>query len=244
MYSFCVGCCSYACLLLALCSGVHYQVIIHVPLAPSAAPTPMRIGSTTSTITVRWGAVDCIDRNGNITGYSVRYGVQGTAEGDRTVKMATGDSSEGMYTISGLSAATVYTVEVAAVNSAGTGVYSDPITAATVGEDSNTCSCIILSLWVITCNSCTHTWSNIYCIGSVAALAGQVLVRPLFGLGSHALSIPHARSTAWLHKARCRHGPGQLLNYIANDCKLHMRKIRHVLWPDYFKIAGATPALG
>ena len=61
----------------------------------------------------------------------MRYGIQGTAEGDRTVNMATGDSSEGMYTISGLSAATVYTVEVAAVNSADTGVYSDSITAET-----------------------------------------------------------------------------------------------------------------
>ena len=129
---------------LSLYTVVLYHIIIHVPPAPSAAPTPMSIGSTSSTITVRWGAMDCIDRNGNITGYSVRYGVQGTAEGDRTVKMATGDFSGGMYTISGLSAATAYTVEVAAVNSAGTGVYSDPITAATVGEDSNTCSCICL----------------------------------------------------------------------------------------------------
>ena len=111
-----------------------YQVIIHVPPAPSAAPIRMSIGSTTSTITVQWGAVDCIDRNGDITGYSVRYGVQGSAEGDRTVKMATGDSSGGMYTISGLSAATVYTVEVAAVTSVGTGVYSDPTTVDTDGE--------------------------------------------------------------------------------------------------------------
>ena len=84
---------------------------------------------TTTSITVQWGAVDCIHRNGNITSYSVQWG---TAEGNRTVKMATGDSSGGMYTISGLSAATVYTVEVAAVNSAGTGVYSDPITAETL----------------------------------------------------------------------------------------------------------------
>ena len=61
----------------------------------------------------------------------MRYGEQGTAEGGRSVEMATGDSSGGMYTISGLSAATVYTVEVAAVNSADTGVYSDPITAKT-----------------------------------------------------------------------------------------------------------------
>ena len=131
----------YACLfgLCSFFSVILYQVIIHVPPAPTAAPTPMSLGSTTSNITVQWGAVDCIDRNGDITGYSVRYGVQGTAEGDRTVKMATGDSSGGMYTISGLSAATVYTVEVAAVNSAGTGVYSEPITV-TAGEHSSMCT--------------------------------------------------------------------------------------------------------
>ena len=104
-------------------------------LAPSAAPTSVRVSKVTSSnITVQWGAVDCTDRNGDITGYSVRYGVQGTAEGDRTVKMTTGDSSGGIYTISGLSAATVYTIEVAAVNSVDTGVYSDPrpITAKTL----------------------------------------------------------------------------------------------------------------
>ena len=139
---------------------VVYQVITHVPPAPSAAPTPMSLGSTTSTVTVQWGAVDCIDRNGDITGYSVRYGVEETAEGDRTVKMATGDSSGGMYTISGLSPATVYTVEVAAVNSADTGVYSIPITVVTVGEHSNTyVHVFILSLWVI-------TWSREASIGT------------------------------------------------------------------------------
>ena len=37
----------------------------------------------------------------------------------------------GTYQISGLSAATVYAIEVAAVNSAGTGDYSDPLTAET-----------------------------------------------------------------------------------------------------------------
>ena len=104
------------------------------PPAPSAAPTSVRVSNVTSSnITVQWGAVDCIHHNGDITGYSVRYGVQGTAEGDRTVKMATGDSNGGMYTISGLSAATVYTVEVAAVNSVDTGVYSDLLTSLTSG---------------------------------------------------------------------------------------------------------------
>ena len=92
---------------------------------PSAAPTSVSVSKvTSSSITLQWGAVDCIYRNGDITGYSVRYGVQGSVEGDRTVEMASGDSSGGMYQISGLSAATVYSIEVAAVNNAGTGDYS------------------------------------------------------------------------------------------------------------------------
>ena len=112
----------------------HYMHVIIVSPAPSTAPTPMSKGSTSSSITVHWGTVDCIDLNGDITGYSVRYGVRESAEGDRTVQMAIATSSGGMYSISGLSAATEYTVEVAAVNSAGTGVYSDPITVVTIGK--------------------------------------------------------------------------------------------------------------
>ena len=111
------------------------EVFLSISPAPSAAPTSVReSGVTSSSITVQWQAVDCIHHNGDITGYSVRYGVQGTAEGDRTVKMATGDSSGGMYTISGLPAATVYTVEVAAVNSVDIGVYSSPIDQLTSGK--------------------------------------------------------------------------------------------------------------
>ena len=109
--------------------------IISCPPAPSAPPTSVSTSDVTSSnITVQWGAVDCIHRNGDITGYSVRYGVQGSAEGDRTVMMASGDSSGGMYKISGLNSSTTYIIEVAAVNSAGTGVYSGPISVLTAGE--------------------------------------------------------------------------------------------------------------
>ena len=58
----------------------------------------------------------------------MRYGVQGSGS-TQTRNVSGGDTRQ--TTISGLSAATVYTVEVAAVNSADTGVYSDPITAET-----------------------------------------------------------------------------------------------------------------
>ena len=57
--------------------------------------------------------------------------------------MATGDSSGGIYTISGLSAATEYTVEVAAVNSAGVRVYSDPIAVMTDGEQPCLSVCLL-----------------------------------------------------------------------------------------------------
>ena len=108
-----------------------FYVVLHS--APSAPPTSVSTSDvTSSSITVQWGAVDCIHHNGDITGYSVRYEVQGSAEGDRTVVMASGDSSGGMYEISGLTHSTTYAIEVAAVNSAGTGVYSDPQSAITL----------------------------------------------------------------------------------------------------------------
>ena len=108
--------------------------IISSPPVPSATPTSVNTSDvTSSSITVQWGAVGCIHHNGDITGYSVQYGVQGSAEGDRTVVMVSGDSSGGMYEISGLTPSTTYTIEVAAVNSAGTGVYSDPTSVLTSG---------------------------------------------------------------------------------------------------------------
>ena len=110
-----------------VCTLVRSFVLNLSCTAPSAAPKSVSIDVANSSIIVQWRAMDCIHQNGNITGYSVRYGVRGSGEEDKTVELATGDSSGGMHVISGLSAATVYEVEVAAVNSAGIGVYSDPI---------------------------------------------------------------------------------------------------------------------
>ena len=107
----------------------------YLPSVPTAAPTNVGTSSDTfSSITVQWGAVNCIHRNGDITDYLVRYGVQGSGVGDRTVEMASGDSSGGMYQISGLSASTEYTIEVAAVNNAGTGDYSTLKNQLTLGN--------------------------------------------------------------------------------------------------------------
>ena len=61
----------------------------------------------------------------------MRYGEKRSSEEARSVQMVSGDSSGGMTTVSGLSKQTVYTVQVAAVTSSGTGVYSDLLTFET-----------------------------------------------------------------------------------------------------------------
>ena len=92
--------------------------------APSAAPTSVIVSAVTSSnITVQWGAVDCIHHNGDITGYSVRYGVQGS--GSTQTRDVSGSDTR-HTTIPGLNPSTTYSIQVAAVNSAGIGVYSDP----------------------------------------------------------------------------------------------------------------------
>ena len=103
-----------------------------IPPAPSAPPTSVSVSEvTSSSITVQWGPVDCIDHNGDITGYSVQYG---EVEGDRVVMMVEGDMNR-RATISDLTPSTEYTVSVAAVNSAGTGMYSNEIVPETEGKN-------------------------------------------------------------------------------------------------------------
>ena len=63
--------------------------------------------------------MDCLDRNGAITGYVARALSNGREEGNASVG---GDEREA--TIAGLTPSTQYIVQVAAVNSAGTGPYS------------------------------------------------------------------------------------------------------------------------
>ena len=85
----------------------------------------MSIAVVNSTaITVLWGMVPCRYQNGNITGYSVRYEVKG--QSIQTINVPRGDIFK--TTISSLALSTsTYSIQVAAVNSAGTGIYSDPL---------------------------------------------------------------------------------------------------------------------
>ena len=80
-------------------------------------------------ITVKWDPVSCIQRNGDITQYSVRYKVKGSYHIQNMRVKSSAVTTE--VTITGLHSATTYSIEVAAVNSAGTGVYSAAIVATT-----------------------------------------------------------------------------------------------------------------
>ena len=118
---------------------VHVYSCVYIytcifPPAPSAAPTSVDVSSTSSSITVQWGAVNCIHRNGDITGYSVRYEVQGSGS-TQTVSVSGGGATQ--TTISGLMPSTNYSIEVAAVNNAGIGVYSSAVISETDGENFN-----------------------------------------------------------------------------------------------------------
>ena len=98
---------------------------MYFPPAPSAPPTSVSISDVTnSSITVQWGPVNCTHRNGDITGYSVRYGVQGNGSNQNIMILGGGTFQAN---ITELLSATLYTIEVAAVNNAGIGVYSNPV---------------------------------------------------------------------------------------------------------------------
>ncbi|CAI8031314.1 Receptor-type tyrosine-protein phosphatase delta, partial [Geodia barretti] len=87
---------------------------------PTGGPSSVRIGTVTaSSITLHWGEVSCLHRNGEITGYRAQAVRNGMVEGTASVS-----GGARQATISGLSPSTLYSVQVAAVNGAGTGPYS------------------------------------------------------------------------------------------------------------------------
>ena len=104
------------------------QYGIFFPSAPSAPPTYVNTSNvTSSTITIQWGRVNCKHHNGLIIGYSVRYGVLGNI--NTTMNISGGSVNN--TTITKLLVSTTYEIEVAAVNSAGVGVFSPVILAYT-----------------------------------------------------------------------------------------------------------------
>ncbi len=82
----------------------------------------MVVGVTT--ITIEWNEVECADRNGDITSYSVRYGPSSTPSLNRS---NISDPNSRTFSVGGREIGTIYSFEVAAVNGVGIGPYNTTI---------------------------------------------------------------------------------------------------------------------
>ena len=88
----------------------------------------MAANTTSSSVIVTWDPIACIERNGEITGYTVEFQEQG---GARIPGEVMGQS----FTADGLHPFTNYTFRVAGVNINGTGPFTNT-TSISTGEKS------------------------------------------------------------------------------------------------------------
>ena len=94
--------------------------ILILILAPSGAPVSVSLAPVDSTANnLTWHKVDCLQRNGLITGYTVMI-----SNSSITYNL---NSTERYIILNGLVFGTVYNISVAAVNSVGRGPFSDPM---------------------------------------------------------------------------------------------------------------------
>ncbi len=73
-------------------------------------------------ITIEWNEVECADRNGDITSYSVRYGPSSTPSLDLSIETFSNSNSR-TFSVGEREVGTSYSFEVAAVNGHGIGPY-------------------------------------------------------------------------------------------------------------------------
>ena len=93
---------------------------------PSAAPDGFAVVSMdSSSVTLTWVNLTCMDQNGPISGYVIEYTPDG---GMASTILLTGNNQ-----LTGLTACTNYTLRIAAQNDAGTGDFSSPLSVVTNG---------------------------------------------------------------------------------------------------------------
>ena len=87
---------------------------------------------------VTWDTIDCIERNGVITSYSVEFKEEGGADN------IPGEVMNQRFSARGLTPNTSYTFQVAGVNANGTGPFTEAITRNTDATLTNTGEPIII----------------------------------------------------------------------------------------------------
>ena len=112
--------------------------MVHIisPIAPTGAPQGLSVQNVMATsVVLTWNELDCLQRNGDINGYMFRY--------DRDSRLISDSSSTRTYTVEELIPFTEYSFSVAAVNSVGTGPFSEQ-TATTLESSKCRLICHIL----------------------------------------------------------------------------------------------------
>ena len=100
---------------------------------------------TARSITIEWDELACLDRNGEITSYTVEARAGGTLI--RTVNVNDGSAREA--TVSGLTPSTAYTVTLQAVNSADSGpIRSDILSYNVLLTRCTQCVCHFLNHYI------------------------------------------------------------------------------------------------
>ncbi len=89
--------------------------------------------ATTSSITVRWNELSCVDRNGGLTDYRIEYGTSTTFDNIGTV---TGTQTS--FTANGLIPFTSYVFRVATLSGSSTGPFSNVVSMRTLLPSGNT----------------------------------------------------------------------------------------------------------
>ena len=95
-----------------------FILVFHV--APTGAPRDVTSSITSRSIVVTWGEIDCIERNGMLTGYTMIFREQGgdIVHGDFNTTSRTFSATE-------LTPFTNYTFRIAGVGFDGVGVYAE-----------------------------------------------------------------------------------------------------------------------
>ena len=115
-------------MLIHTASACRMSLILVAPTRPPRDVTP---STTSRSVSVSWSTIECIERNGEITNYTVVFLEQGGAVISGEV-----NAMDRTFIASGLTPHTNYTFRVAEVNINGTGSYSN-VTVILTDEDGN-----------------------------------------------------------------------------------------------------------